>query len=91
MEGWRYGGLVIQFGMPPAETIRPPKPPSGIPVGSFCAYEDRETQGIVHFRIDSVTLGRLKRKAGNQGDDPAKFALWLWDNIIHPGIDGAAY
>jgi hypothetical protein len=41
---------------------------------------------VVAFRIDPQTWARLSRKMGPQ--DPATF---LWENILHRAVEGAAY
>ncbi len=40
----------------------------------------------VTFRIDAQTWARLQRKMG--GQDPA---MWMWENILHRAVEGAAY
>jgi hypothetical protein len=77
--------------MPSPTTKTPPAGPAGPASSPVCSIQDQAGVGVVHFRLDAVTLLRLKRKAGAQGDDPVKFANWLWQNILSQAISSAAY
>ncbi len=69
--------------MPPAKTSVATKSSEITP---HCVVSVRDGEATVIFKIDPQTWARLSRKMGPQ--DPATF---LWDNILHRAIEGAAY
>lgn len=74
---------------PPTQTrkIDPAPIPLRPPLTAKCAVRPQDDgTAIVEFRIDAQAFARLKRKMGPQ--DPA---IWLWENLLHRTIEGAAF
>ncbi len=73
--------------MPPPTQTAPKSAPAPKPPPPKCMVTlAPDGAASVQFYIDAVTFTRLQRKMG--GQDPAMF---LWENILHRAIEGAAY